>query len=468
MQEWYYNTQGRKQMNQHKPTKKLIILASLILIIAFVVIIRCFFWANDATINRDINRTDQNALLWARKTTFTPDPKIQKQLADDYVQKYFSPWNNKNVKQSLQKTRALELEVAQKYGKKPGWDENRQRHSIKWIQKIIDNMNLSKIPNLNMKAIAIEDANIRMMPTIDPLFEYWKKAGEGYPFDYLQTTRIYANTPVAVLNISKDGEWYLIRAAGYIGWVQNHNIAFVNNNFMRRWQKPPYVVAIKNNQPIFDNQFRYRSKTHLAILYPLVKPSKAYYKILIAAPSFNKYAKSKPVNLSKKVAARFPIPIAIKNIAQMANNMLGQPYGWGSLYGYNDCSAMTMNLFANFGIWLPRDSTDQIEIGKQISLKDLSNAQKERLIIKQGIPFLTLVHLHGHIMIYIGHKGKEIYTLHNPWGLKTRNLFWQEGRAVIGRAVITPLNLGHCYLNLPSTLLSAIDKISILYEMPAR
>jgi len=455
-------------MNKHKSTKKLVILSLLVLVVAIVVIIRVFFWANSEVINREVNRTDQNTLPWTRKATFTPDPKIQKQLADDYVQKYFSPWNNEDIKQSLQKTRTLELEVAQKFGKKPGWDENRQRHSIKWILKIIDNMNLSKIPNLNMKAISIEGANVRMMPTIEPLFKYWKKAGEGYPFDYLQTTRISANTPVAVLNISKDGEWYLIKASGYIGWVQNHNIAFVNNNFIRRWQKPPYVVAIKNNQPMFDNNLRYRSKTHLAILYPLVKSNKSYYKVLIAIPSSNKYAKNKLVNLSKKVATRFPIPITIKNIAQVANNMLGQPYGWGSLYGYNDCSAMTMNLFANFGIWLPRDSTDQIEVGKQISLDGLSNAQKERLIIEKGIPFLTLIHLPGHIMIYIGHKGKHVYTLHNPWGLKTRNLFWQEGRAIIGRVVITPLNLGHRYLNIPSTLLSAIDKISVLYEMPTK
>lgn len=146
----------------------------------------------------------------------------------------------------------------------------------------------------------------------------------------------------------------------------------------------------------------------------------------------------------------------------MANRMMGQPYGWGTLYDYNDCSAMVMNLFAGFGIWLPRDSSNQIEIGQQISLAGLSNTQKEKLIIAKGIPFLTLIHKPGHIMVYIGHKNKEIYILHDLWGLKTINLFGQQGRAVIGKTVIAPSKLDYNYINIPNKLLSSIDKISIL------
>ena len=84
------------------------------------------------------------------------------------------------------------------------------------------------------------------------------------------------------------------------------------------------------------------------------------------------------------------------------------------------------------------------------------------MIIAQAVPFLTLIHKPGHILVYLGHKGNTIYVLHNTWGLKTINLFGCEGRAIIGKTVITPLALGHHYLNVPASILSHVDKMSVL------
>ena len=48
----------------------------------------------------------------------------------------------------------------------------------------------------------------------------------------------------------------------------------------------------------------------------------------------------------------------------------------------------------------------------------------------------------GHIMLYIGEIDGEIFALHDIWGLKTLQNETQEGRKIIGKIAITPLNIG--------------------------
>ena len=45
-----------------------------------------------------------------------------------------------------------------------------------------------------------------------------------------------------------------------------------------------------------------------------------------------------------------------------------QPYGYGGLYDNRDCSAMTRDLFAPFGLYLPRNSSEQARGGKVVPL----------------------------------------------------------------------------------------------------
>ncbi len=42
--------------------------------------------------------------------------------------------------------------------------------------------------------------------------------------------------------------------------------------------------------------------------------------------------------------------------------MLNQPYGWGDMYGEQDCSRFLQMVFATVGIMLPRDSKDQAQV----------------------------------------------------------------------------------------------------------
>ena len=99
-------------------------------------------------------------------------------------------------------------------------------------------------------------------------------------------------------------------------------------------------------------------------------------------------------------------------------------------------------------------------MGEKINLKGLSNAAKSKEIKEKGVPYLTLVHLPGHIMLYAGYKGDDIYVVHDAWGLKTAN----NGRALIGATAITTLNIGQNRSDIQSAnlLISKVDSINVM------
>ena len=102
--------------------------------------------------------------------------------------------------------------------------------------------------------------------------------------------------------------------------------------------------------------------------------------------------------------------------------MVGQAYGWGGSLADRDCSATIRDLFVPFGLWLPRNSSKQAKQGTVIPLSDLSPNQREKFLVEKGVPFLTLVRIPGHIMLYIGTHEDRAVVLHTIWGLRTRNL----------------------------------------------
>jgi cell wall-associated NlpC family hydrolase len=124
---------------------------------------------------------------------------------------------------------------------------------------------------------------------------------------------------------------------------------------------------------------------------------------------------------------------------------MGQTYGWGGLYENRDCSALIQDVFAGFGLPLPRNSKDQADFGENISLKELSGPEKQSLIRTQGVPLQTLLYMPGHIMLYLGPDpaSDQPVICHAMWGVTTRPpLSIRAGRLVVGRTVITTLEPG--------------------------
>ena len=103
---------------------------------------------------------------------------------------------------------------------------------------------------------------------------------------------------------------------------------------------------------------------------------------------------------------------------------------------------MIRDLFTPFGLWLPRNSKEQAEAGRFISIRNLSPAEKEAQIIRQGMPWRTLLWTPGHIMLYIGvHQGQPL-IFHNFWSIRTQDADGNKGKLIVGQAAVTTLHPG--------------------------
>jgi hypothetical protein len=148
-------------------------------------------------------------------------------------------------------------------------------------------------------------------------------------------------------------------------------------------------------------------------------------------------------------------------VALIGDRMMGQPYGWGGMYGRRDCSAMMRDMFSAFGIWLPRNSGAQVRRGEQVALEGVGALAKEALILEKAEPFRSLLWMPGHIGLYIGEHEGQAAWFHNMWGLRSTLKDGSEGRAILGRAVVTSLRPGQERADMkPETLL--IERLSAI------
>lgn len=401
-----------------------------------------------------LNKNTQNQALFT--------PAQQEAQYKNYLTHYFSPWTAQDHFYSNAKIQQLENETIAQFSKDPGWGENYQHYSSVWMQAVANNMQMNNFPNENTPAIVLDNTSLRVLPTDDPSYSSYKKAGDWYPFDNVQETRVAVNTPVLALQTTKNKAWTLVLMHNALGWIRSEKIAKVNSVFETQWEQHPLLAIMYDHTPVIDTNNHYRFSADLGTVFPLVNKDNHQFVILIAVADAAQHAVIEKATVPTTTSAVTPVPLTPFNIAFLANSLLGNPYGWGGMYGYRDCSSTMADLFTPFGIWLPRGSSQQIKIGHYTSLQNVSNAAKEKLLREQGVPFLTLIHLPGHIMLYLGQKNHQAYIFQDVWGMHTRNLLFMKGRAVIGQTVVTPLNLGHQYINVSWSFISHVDGMTVL------
>jgi len=243
--------------------------------------------------------------------------------------------------------------------------------------------------------------------------------------------------------MTRDKAWVLAETPYATGWLQSKHVAFVDQDFIKTWERGQYAIIIRDKTPVYDDQWKFLFESSLGSLFPVVAEKNESIKVLVAVADMNRRAVSKSTTVSKGTAVLKPLKMTPLNMAHMANELIDEPYGWGGMYGNRDCSAMIRDLFAPFGLWLPRNSADQArEGGVFIDLRNLSPEEKERMIVKRGIPYLTLIWKKGHIMLYIGnHQGKAL-VFHNFWSVRTKDMLGRQERIIVGHAAITTLHPG--------------------------
>jgi cell wall-associated NlpC family hydrolase len=348
-----------------------------------------------------------------------------------YNEKFFKPWDSGMVMLSKgEKTWQF------KYAKERTYHSNGTIIPKSWYKQQIKNSNFENSDSISQPAITLKHTNLRLYPSSDGIYYDPRRTGEGFPFDYSQNSSVHINTPLAISHYSLDKQWVYAQTSFASGWIKVEDMAFVTSSFQTQFRNNDYAITVKDNLNLSDDN-GHISLVKIGSIFPIDPKTKKY---LIAKKDEKNYAYLSKVTVNDiDIIAHKPIKFNPYNIAYISKQLVGEPYGWGGGYETRDCSALTKDFFAPFGIYLARNSRQQANNGNEfISLKGLNAKAKQQTILANAKPFRSMLFVPGHITLYLGERKGEPIILHNYWGVRLKD----GSKKVLARAIISTTKPG--------------------------
>lgn len=416
--------------------------------------------APESAIIADLKDFPQNLDVYARQAGPDKriiDPGAQQAMYSTFMNIWFGPWE-------MRKTTIPRREVSGVFGRARGYKNN----SVPWSQPEWDQMKanarLGSFPSRAAPAITLRQTDLRELPTHEPRFSDPTPDPKADPFDNFQYSLLPAGMPLLIAHTSADGAWCYVECPIAGGWVDSKDLGVVDETFKANWRTGHYLALIKD-KVILPGTGRSGgdSTSGIGTILPVARRGlKGEQNVLVPVKEKDGRIGAAEIMLPANAVTQMPMALTPRNVASVGNVMMNQPYGWGGMLGYRDCSAMIRDLFAPFGIWLPRNSAAQARRGRVVRLDGMTAAEKAQVILQKGQPFLSLVGLPGHITLYVGPwKGKPA-IFHNIWGVRVIKNGEDNARHVIGKAVVTSITPGNELENLyrPKTFVDRIRSLN--------
>lgn len=371
------------------------------------------------------------------------DPDRQARLYRSSLDRFFEPWNRAAPRHTAKEV----FRGLQRYRSRRAYGENNLPLPSDWLKDMRRQSRVSAYPAAHDPAITVVHASMRVLPTHKPVFRKPPRAVGGFPLDRMQNTLVPAGTPLLITHSSRDGQWALCETEWAAGWIRGHDIARVDRGFMISYQATPLAGFLEDHVPVVSRRGRFLVTGRVGMALPVVGDADTSGHRTVRVPVRDHLGQARLVDgvVPETACGAWPFPASTSVFVRILNALLGQSYGWGGLYENRDCSALMRDVFAGFGVFLPRNSKDQGREGRVVSLEGMKGREKERTILRRGKPFLTLLYMPGHVMLYLGRdpvSGRPV-AYHAMWGLRTSRPFHKApGRWVIGRTVITSLAPG--------------------------
>lgn len=281
-------------------------------------------------------------------------------------------------------------------------------------------------------AMTVNYTNQRVIPTELALL---KKRDEIH-FDRNQNSALDIGTPIAILHSTEDGQWHYGMGPTSSGWVKDSDIAFGDQKEIADYLDMKNFVVTTAAKTALLIGGKYHDYLRMGVRLPVIMTIDDMSMVLI--PMRNEHGKLILGNATVKTENTHKgyLPYTPRTILTQAFKFLHAPYGWGGMYGEQDCSKFIQEIYATTGLYLPRNSASQSNAGLfQTVIEGLDNLTKTDILIKSTIG-ATIIHLDGHIVLYIGEYKGEPYIIHTVWGENGTHF-------ALGRTAVTPLSFNN-------------------------
>ncbi len=328
------------------------------------------------------------------------------------------------------------------------WDRFKLRsHAApaRFWQEMVESMDLDNLPKtINPQyGVIVHYADQRVLPTLEGLYA----KPFDIDFDELQNSTLDIGTPVVVVHTSRDGQWVYVVSKLSDGWITKDRVAMCSLDELKKNLSGAFVVALRAKVDIFLDQglteYYDYVRMGVALSSSFEEISQDVVQVVCVQRDFNGRAVFKNAYVRRKDINQGYLPYTPRQMIQQAFELLNTPYGWGGMYGEQDCSAFLQEIFASAGIFLPRNSSQQRLVGKSLGEfeQNVLTQKKQEILVKQGIGGMTVLGMNGHIMLFLGEVNGIPYAIHDTWAYRERKIGKDHPR-VINRVVVTDLSLG--------------------------
>lgn len=322
------------------------------------------------------------------------------------------------------------------------------------LEALQDSLALEAIPERVPVSFALVSrrASLRTFPTTQRAFS----KPDDVDIDRFQESALFPGTPVAVLHTSQDGRWRFVVAPNYAAWIQADALAAGSREGVLGYaaKQAQLVVTGSGVRTAFDPARPSLSRlpldmgTHLPLLadWPRDEPvsgQAAYAAWVVSMPARDANGRLQlvPALVPRGSDVRVgDLALSRANLLRQAFKLLGERYGWGHDYDGRDCSGFLSDVFATFGVRMPRNTGEQARSPAFAHESfDESDSRAKRMRAITGLQVGDLVYIPGHVLMVVGFEHGEPWVIHDVQGVSVRGADGGLRRIPLNGVSVTPL-----------------------------
>jgi len=317
--------------------------------------------------------------------------------------------------------------------------------------------------------LVVRRADLRAFPTATRVFS---EPGDT-DIDRFQEDALFPGAPVAIVHVSRDGEWLFVESERYRAWIRASLVAIGSRaavaDFAARAARGPIITGA-TARTVFTPEAPEVSDVQLEMGVRLPRADVDGATALHGQmPGFGRVIEL-PVREHDGALSFSPalvpaaadvaddaLPYTRATLIRQAFKFLGERYGWGHGYNARDCSGFVSEIYRSVGILLPRNTgaqatspaLDRIDVAP-----DMSRDQRMQLLREADVG--DLVFIPGHVMMVIGHVDGEPWVIHDTAGMSVRTAGGAAAQLPLNGVVVSPV-----------TPMLAGDRASVIDRMTA-
>ena len=224
-------------------------------------------------------------------------------------------------------------------------------------------------------------------------------------------TQAVLGTPLRIYKKQEKGNNYYVQTPdGYLGWMERSAFTPITESEFKNWQKAEKIIYLADNGSIYSQPSKKSAViTDITATSLLLqgKPIGDFYYVMFPDKRIGFVEINKCENY---INWQGNMKASAKSILELAHTFMGRPYLWGGTSTKMlDCSGFVRTVFFLHDIYLPRDASQQVFVGKTVAegKEEIDKLKPGNLVFfgfkkEDGSERIT------HVGIYIG-DGKFIH-----------------------------------------------------------